>query len=271
MKLTRYSKNNFCECVFSVGEYKVFQPNMNARGLDTAVSDVEVDDGLRRYMLNIYNHMGLALIISGLVAFFAAQSEAYVNALYIMDGSRIIGMNPLGWVVALSPLAAVMVLSFGQQRLSLNGARLAFFGFSILMGLSLVTIALSYTGSSIARVFFITAATFGVMSLYGYTTKRDLTKLGNFLMMAVIGLIIASLVNIFLKSSMLQFALSALGVLVFTGLTAYDTQKLKHMYYELAAAGEAQAKLVIIGALTLYLDFINIFTSLMHLLGERKE
>lgn len=237
----------------------------------SAAQATTYDVGLRAYMLKIYNYMGSALAITGIVALLAVQSTAFLNAMYMMEGSAITGMKPLAWIIMLAPLGMAMMLGFGIQRMSLGAAQASFWGFAVVMGLSLTTIFLTYTGTSIARVFFITAGTFGAMSIYGYTTQRDLTKIGSFLIMGVIGLILASLVNIFLQSSALQFALSVIGVLVFIGLTAYDTQKLKNLYYELQLEGEAMAKTVIMGALTLYLDFINIFMSLMHLLGDRRQ
>lgn len=235
-----------------------------------AARAVPYDAGLRTYMLKIYNYMGSALALTGIVALLAVQSEAFLGMMYAMEGGAITGMKPLAWIVMLAPLGMALWLGFGLHRMSIGAAQAAFWGFAVVMGLSMTTIFLTYTGTSIARVFFITAGVFGAMSLYGYTTKRDLTKLGSFLIMGVIGLIIASLVNLFLQSSALQFALSIIGVLVFTGLTAYDTQKLKAIYHQLSMEGEQMAKTVIMGALTLYLDFINIFMSLMHLLGERR-
>ncbi len=231
---------------------------------------IQYDAGLRAYMLNIYNYMASGLVLTGIMAILASQSQAFLSLMYVMDNGAITGMKPLAWLVMLAPLGMALALGFGVQRMSAGMAQAAFWGFAVVMGLSLASIFLSYTGTSIARVFFITAGTFGAMSLYGYTTKRDLSKLGSFLMMGVIGLIIASLVNIFLQSSALQFAVSVIGVLVFTGLTAYDTQRLKEMYYQFTLEGEAMAKAVIMGALALYLDFINIFVSLMQLIGERR-
>ncbi len=231
---------------------------------------VPIDVGLRQYMLGIYSYMALALMVSGAVAFLAAQSQPFIDAVYIMNGDRIAGLQPAGWVVALSPLGLALLLGFGLQRMSLAAAQAAYWTFAVLMGLSLTTIALAYTATSIAQVFFVAAATFGVVSLYGYTTHRNLARLGGFLMMAVIGLVVAALVNLFLQNSILQFALSGLGVLVFTGLTAFETQRLKILYAELAANGEAMQKVMIVGALSLYINFINIFTSLMHLIGERR-
>ncbi|MBN8531811.1 MAG: Bax inhibitor-1/YccA family protein [Alphaproteobacteria bacterium] len=230
-----------------------------------------IDLGLRAYMLSIYNHMGAALALTGLVALLASQTPAFLSLMYVMQNGAIAGMKPLAWVVALAPLGLALALGFAIQRMSLAAARASFWGFAVVMGLSMTTIFLTYTGASIARVFFITAATFGAMSLYGYTTRRDLSGFGSFLIMGVIGLVLASLVNLFLQSTALHFALSALGVLIFTGLTAYDTQKLRLMYDQLTDEGETMAKAVILGALTLYLDFINIFMSLMQFLGERRQ
>lgn len=236
----------------------------------TVASSAAYNAGLRAYMLNIYNYMCFGLVITGLVAFFASQSESILSMMYVMENGAITGTKPLAWLIMFAPLAMALILGFGIHKMSVTAAQASFWGFAAVMGLSLTSIFLSYTGTSIARVFFITAGTFAAMSLYGYTTKKDLSKFGSFLIMGVIGLVIASLVNIFLQSSALQFAVSVIGVLVFTGLTAYDTQKLKEMYYQLSMEGDSLAKTVIMGALTLYLDFINIFISLMQLIGERK-
>ena len=235
---------------------------------NSTVQATTYDAGLRAYMLKIYNYMGSGLVLTGVVALLASQSQALLGIMYVMENGAITGMKPLAWLVMLAPLGMAMLLGFGIQKMSLGAAQASFWGFAVVI--SLTTIFLTYTGTSIARVFFITAGTFGAMSIYGYTTKRDLSKFASFLIMGVIGLIIASLVNIFLQSSALQFTLSVIGVLVFTGLTAYDTQKLKGMYHQFALEGEAMTKTVIMGALTLYLDFINIFVSLMQLIGERK-
>ena len=229
-----------------------------------AGSAAAIDEGLRSYMLSVYNYMGLGLVVTGLVAFFVNQwamsSEANFNLLY---GS------PLAFVVMLAPLAFILVLSFGINKLSVGAAQITFWAFAAVMGLSLSSIFAFYTGGSIARVFFITAATFGAMSLYGYTTRRDLTSIGNFLIMGLIGLIIAMIVNIFLASSALDFAISAIGVLIFVGLTAYDTQKIKNAY-DSYAGPEMLAKGAIMGALNLYLDFINLFLMLLRLFGNRE-
>lgn len=228
------------------------------------------DAGLRSYMLSIYNYMASGLVLTGIVSLVASQSPAFLNMMYVMQNGVITGMKPLAWLVMFAPLGMALALGMGLQRMSAGAAQAAFWGFAVVMGLSLTSIFLTYQGTSIARVFFITAATFGAMSIYGYSANRDLSAMGSFLMMGVIGLIIAFVVNLFLQSSALQFVVSVVGVLVFTGLTAYDTQRLKMMYYTLAMEGEAMAKTVIMGALTLYLDFINIFVSLLQLMGERR-
>lgn len=238
---------------------------------NTQARSTEVDAGLRSFMLQVYNYMASALILTGLVAYFASVTPAIYTALYqVSPEGYMTGMTGLGWIVAFAPLAFILFLGFKVQNMSFQGAQMAFWGFAAVMGLSLTSLFLVYTGASIARVFFITSAMFGAMSLYGYTTKKDLSGWGSFLMMGVIGIIIASIVNIFLGSSMLHFAVSVIGVLIFTGLTAYDTQKLKTIYYQLQGTGETLAKAGIMGALNLYLDFINLFIMLMRLMGERR-
>ncbi len=237
---------------------------------NSATRAVERDEGLRSYMLRVYNYMASALILTGVVAYLASGSEAIMGALYSVSPEGYMQMSPLGWIVALAPIGFVFFLGFRIQKMSFQAAQMTFWAFAAIMGLSLSYIFLTFTGASITRVFFITAGTFGGMSLYGYTTKRDLTSMGSFLMMGLIGLIIASVVNIFLGSTLLHFAVSILGVGVFLGLTAYDTQKLKTMYYHLAGNGEALAKSSLMGALSLYLDFINLFIMLLRLFGERR-
>lgn len=219
------------------------------------------DEGLRAYMLRVYNYMGGALALSGAVAMLTASSEAMLQAIF---------GTPLAWVVMLAPLGFVIFLSARVHKMSVSAAQTTFWIYAALMGLSLASIFVMYTGASIARVFFITASVFGAMSLYGYTTKRDLTGMGSFLLMGLIGVIIASLVNIFLKSDALHFALSIIGTLIFVGLTAWDTQRIKATYYQLGGSGEALAKTAIMGALSLYLDFINLLIHMLHFLGERR-
>ncbi|MCE3232845.1 MAG: hypothetical protein K0R98_1102 [Rickettsiaceae bacterium] len=233
--------------------------NFERVGARTVSADYDM--GMRAYMLKIYNYMAGALGLTGVVAMLTASSPQIMQTIY---GS------PLQWVVAFAPLGIVMYLSFRVQKLSMQAAQTWFWVFAAAMGLSLSSIFLVYTGESIARTFFITAGVFGSMSLYGYTTKKDLTGMGSFLMMGLFGLILASLVNIFLKSSGLQFAISAIGVVVFTGLTAYDTQKIKSMYHQVGSTGEAAGKAAIMGALTLYLDFINLMIMLLRFVGDRR-
>jgi hypothetical protein len=220
----------------------------------------QIDVGLRAHMLRVYNYMASGVALTGIVAYAVASSPDMMQAIF---------GTPLAWVVMLAPLAFVLVLSFGINRLSLFATQALFWTFAAAMGLSLSTIFVVYTGESIARVFFITAASFGALSLYGYTTKRDLTAFGSFLIMGLFGIIIASLVNLFLQSSGLQFAISVIGVLVFAGLTAYDTQRIKSMYLE-TDAHETAGKKAVMGALALYLDFINLMIMLLHLLGNRR-
>jgi uncharacterized protein len=219
------------------------------------------DEGLRQHMLRVYNYMGIGLVVTGLVAFFVASTPA----LYVP-----IFQTPLKWVVMLAPLAFVFFFSFRMHAMSAATAQMAFWAFCAVMGLSLASVFLVFTGTSIARTFFITATMFGATSLYGYTTKRDLSKFGSFLIMGLIGIIIASLVNIFVGSSMLQFAISIIGVLVFTGLTAYDTQSIKEQYAE-GYGHEVNNKMAVFGALSLYLNFVNLFQLLLSLTGQREE
>ncbi|MDR7030473.1 Bax inhibitor-1/YccA family protein [Rhizobium rosettiformans] len=219
------------------------------------------DEGLRKHMLRVYNYMGLGLVITGIVAFVVSQTPA----LYVPIFS-----TPLKWVVMLAPLAFVFFFSFRIHAMSAATAQMAFWAFAAVMGLSLASVFLVFTGTSIARTFFITATMFGAMSLYGYTTKRDLSKFGSFLMMGLIGVIIASIVNIFLGSSALQFAISVIGVFVFVGLTAWDTQNIKEQYAE-NFDQESQQKLAVFGALSLYLNFVNLFQLLLSLTGQREE
>jgi len=233
------------------------QPRWTVRPADAQVG---IDVGLREYMLRVYNYMASGLALTGIVAYIAAESGFYAS----------IARTPLIWLVILAPLGLVMLMSFGIQRMQASTAQALFWLFSAVMGLSLASIFLVYTGASIARVFFITAGTFAAMSVYGYTTQRDLSQFGSFLFMGLIGIIIASLVNMFLASSALQFAISVIGVVVFTGLTAWDTQQIKEMYYE-GDDYETGSKKAIMGALRLYLDFINLFMMLMQLLGTRRD
>lgn len=222
------------------------------------------DEGLRVFFLNIYKHMFIALLLTAITAFGVASSPTLL---------RVIFGTPLAWVVMLAPLGMVFFMSAKVMHMSREGAMLSFWIFAILMGMSLSTIFIAYTTASITKAFFVASATFGGMSLYGYTTKKDLTSMGSFLFMGLFGIIIASLVNIFLKSSAIDFVISFLGVGIFTGLIAYDTQKLKRQYFQLsgsAGGSDIVAKVSIFGALTLYLDFINLFIMLLRLFGDRR-
>ena len=246
-----------------------------------------VDQGLRSYMLTVYNYMAAGVALTGIVAYFlftqavtldpalAAKSAtggvyALKRGMYLTQLGVTLYASPLKWVVMLAPLAFVFFLSFRVYKMSVASAQISFWLFAAVMGVSLSSIFLVYTGQSIVQVFFISAAAFAGLSLYGYTTKKDLSGWGSFLIMGVIGIVIAALVNIFLQSSALQFAISVIGVLVFAGLTAYDTQRIKDGYYEIAGNAELAAKAAIMGALSLYLDFINLFVMLLQLLGNRE-
>jgi len=232
---------------------------------------VAIDAGLRAYMIRVYNYMTAGVALTGLVAWFtfsAAVTDVGGSLQLTSFGQAIFG-SPLMWVLVLAPLGLVFALSFGINRLSAGTALLLFFVYAGLLGLSLASIFMVYTGASITRVFFISAATFGAMSLYGYTTQRDLSGIGSFMFMGLIGIIIASLVNIFLKSTGLDWAISVIGVLVFVGLTAYDTQRIKEMY-SVQDDGTVAGRKAVMGALSLYLDFINLFLMLLRLFGDRR-
>lgn len=242
----------------------------NSTAVGRGSSAVGFDAGLRSFMLRIYNMMAIGLVLTGLSAWATATIPALTSIMYVVrpDGG-IAGVTLFGMLVTFSPLVVVFAMGFGMQRMKASTAGAVFMLFSVLMGLSLSSIFFTYTTESIARTFFITSATFAGMSLWGYTTKRDLTGMGHFMIMGVVGLVFASIVNLFLQSSALQFAVSVIGVIAFTGLTAYDTQKLKEMYAR-GADRESTNKLVVNGALTLYLDFINLFIFLLQLLGRRE-
>ncbi len=241
--------------------------------------DTGIDEGLRAYMLKVYNLMALGLAITGLAALgtmmLATTNDPAAAAATLGNGKMLTSLglalygSPLKWVVMLAPLGMVFFLSARIHTLSVSSAQTMFWVFAALMGLSMSSIFLVYTSASIVQTFFITAASFGALSLFGYTTKRDLSGWGSFLIMGVFGLIIAMVVNIFLASPALQFAISAIGVLIFAGLTAYDTQKIKEMYFEGDEVLVAGRK-AIMGALTLYLDFINLFSFLLSFLGNRE-
>ncbi|RUM24879.1 Bax inhibitor-1/YccA family protein [Rhizobium vallis] len=226
-----------------------------------------IDQGLRAYMLKVYNLMALGLAITGVAAYlgfnFAVQDGQ------LTQFGALLFQSPLRWVVILAPLAVVFFLSFRIQQMSVSAAQTTFWVYAALVGLSLSSIFLVYTQSSITQTFFVTAASFGALSLYGYSTKRDLSAMGSFLIMGLFGVIIASIVNIFLGSSALQFAISVAGVLIFAGLTAYDTQRIKELYFD-GDGSEVAGRKAIMGALTLYLDFLNLFMFLLQFMGNRR-
>jgi uncharacterized protein len=253
------------------------QPARYGASVGSAVS--AIDEGLRAHMLRVYNYMGIGLLITGVLAYAtyslatttdpSAAVATLGNGVMLTSLGTAIYSGILMWVIMLAPLGLVFFLSFRINRLSVGAAQLSFWAFAVLLGISLSSIFIVYTATSITQVFFISAAMFGAMSLWGYTTKRDLTGMGSFLMMGLIGVIIAMVVNLFLASSALGFAISVLGVLIFVGLTAYDTQKIKEMY-SVNDDGTVSGRKAIMGALTLYLDFLNIFLFMLQLFGDRR-
>ncbi|CAM1633489.1 Bax inhibitor 1-related [Bartonella apis] len=249
----------------------------NFRPTTVTQADASIDQGLRSYMLGVYNAMAIGLVITGIAAFAIASLATtndptpYMlpNGVHLTSFGVTFYTSPFAYVVMFAPLIAVFFLSFKIESLSTSSARALFFVYAALVGLSLSSIILRYTPASITQTFFITAASFGALSLYGYTTRRDLTGMGSFLFMGLIGLLLAMVVNLFLGSNALQFAISIIGVLIFAGLTAYDTQTIKVMYYE-GDAEETRGRKVVMGALTLYLDFINMFVFLLQFLGQNR-
>jgi uncharacterized protein len=268
-----------------------FNRHVSANYGTTAGQAVAVDEGLRAYMLRVYNYMMIGLAITGLAALgiymLSVTGDMAAAAKVLRNGAEIpariaantyltplgyaLFASPLKWAIILAPLAMVFALSYGIQRMRPTTAHIMFWVFAALIGLSLSSVFMVYTHSSITRVFFITAASFGALSLWGYTTQRDLSGMGSFLIMGLFGVILAMLVNLFMQSSALQFVISVVGVLVFAGLTAYDTQRLKSEYLYGAMDGETMERSAIMGALSLYLNFINLFTLLLQLLGTREE
>lgn len=242
--------------------------DFQARTSNPAVgrTDAGIDQGLRSYMLKVYNLMALGVALTGLVAYAFAEA-AVANGQLTAFGAAVY-TSPLRWVILIAPIALVFLLSFAIERMSAFTAQLTFWAYAALVGASLSSIFLVYTDASIAKTFAVTAASFAALSLYGYTTKRDLSPIGSFMIMGLFGLIIASLLNIFLKSPAIDFAVSFIGVIVFAGLTAWDTQRIKEMYYE-ADGFEVMQKKAIMGALNLYMDFINLFLFLLRFMGNR--
>lgn len=243
-----------------------FDPRLGAfRAQAPGAVDAGYDAGLRSYMLSIYNYMASGVLLTGIVALLVYSTPALFAVFFNQLGVP----TMLGWVAMLSPLAIILAMNFGLARMSEGTLKALFWGFAALMGVSMSTIFARYTGASIAQTFFVTAAAFGGLSLYGYTTKRDLSAMGRFFMMGLIGIIVASLANIFFKSGSLQLAINILGVVIFAGLTAYDTQRLRELYYQVAGSDFA-GKSAVLGALTLYLNFINLFQFLLSFMGNRE-
>ena len=239
------------------------------RTVRSGTTAAAVDEGLRAHMLRVYNYMLVGLGLTGATAWLTANTALKDIFFAYIPQANAYGPTLLGYVAIFAPLAFVLFLSFRIQRLSFSAAQTTFWAYAAVMGISIASILLNFTGASVARVFFITAATFGAMSLYGYTTKRDLSGWGSFLFMGLIGIILAMIVNMFLVSTMMHFVISVIGVVVFVGLTAYDTQRIKEIYFE-GDGTEVAGKKAIMGALRLYLDFINLFIMLMQLLGNRR-
>ncbi|MDP8914016.1 MAG: Bax inhibitor-1/YccA family protein [Pseudomonadota bacterium] len=240
-----------------------FDPRVTAAPRPATVGrdSVAIDAGLRSYMLSVYNYMASGVLLTGIVALLFARSGAAETIL--------LGPGLLKYLIIFSPLAFVMVLSFGINRLSTGTAQLLFWAFATVMGLSMASIFFRYSGPSIAITFFATSVAFLSLSLWGYTTKKDLSGFGTFLIMGVVGLIVASLLNLWFQSPAMNLAISAIGVLLFAGLTAYDTQRIKSLYFQVAGT-DMMGKTVIMGALSLYLDFVNMFTFLLQFLGNRE-
>ncbi|MFN9010126.1 MAG: Bax inhibitor-1/YccA family protein [Hyphomonadaceae bacterium] len=228
--------------------------------------DMSVDAGLRSFMLGVYNKMGLGLVLSGILAYITSSVPAVRDMLFTANG----GYTLAGTIVAFSPMAILLISMFAMRNPSKTGASLLYWTIVTLIGAGLGVLALRYTGQSLASTFFITASAFGALSLWGYTTKRDLTGFGSFLIMGMFGLILASIVNIFLQSPMMMFVISGLGVLIFSGLIAFDTQRLKFEYYYLKGDDTAMSVATSMGALSLYLNFINLFQFLLSFLGDRE-
>ena len=246
-------------------------PNLNTFGRAGSPADQAVfDAGLRAHMIRVYNYMASGLALSGIVAFALFSSPELAGLFFQIQGGRVYGLNGLGWIATFAPLGLLLLVSFRAASMSVGAVQAVYWAVTGLMGVSLSILLFTYTGASVARTFFITAAAFGALSLYGYTTKKDLSAVGKFLFMGLIGLILASLVNMFWPSGTMSFIISAAGVLIFSGLIAYDTQKIKEQYAE-AWGSDVAEKIAIFGALSLYLDFVNLFQFLMSFLGQERE
>ncbi len=239
------------------------------RNVAQTSAQVYVDQGLRQYMMRVYNYMAGGLCITALASYIIMNTPALLKLFFTISANGAVGLSGLGWLAILAPFIMVFAFGWVLNRGSLAQVQGVYWGYAALMGVALTPVLLAYTGASVTRIFLVTAATFGGMSIYGYTTRKDLTSMGSFMIMGLWGIIIASLVNIFLKSSGLDFALSILSVIVFTGLTAYDTQKIREIYAE-SDTGDMSSRKAISGALALYMDFINLFLALLRLFGDRR-
>ncbi|HZP99574.1 MAG TPA: Bax inhibitor-1/YccA family protein [Reyranella sp.] len=246
--------------------------NFDTFGRGTVISDqATFDAGLRAHMIRVYNYMASGLALSGIVALGLFSSSELASIFFqVLPGGRVVGLNGLGWVAILAPLGLLLLMGFRAAQMSVGAIQAIYWSVTALMGVSLSLLLFRYTGASVARTFFITAASFGALSLYGYTTKRDLTAMGKFLFMGLVGIILASLVNMFVGSGGMAFIISILGVLIFSGLIAYDTQKIKEQYSDAYGSAVAE-KVAIFGALSLYLDFVNLFQFLMSFLGQSRD
>ena len=244
--------------------------DFNAIGRTGALGDqAAFDAGLRAHMIRVYNYMASGLALSGIVAFALFSSPQFASVFFQVNGGTVVGLTGLGWIATLAPLGLLLLVSFRAAQMSVGAVQAVYWAVTALMGVSLSVLLFTYTGASVARTFFVTAAAFGALSLYGYTTKRDLTAMGKFLFMGVIGLILAGLVNMIWPSGTMSFVISAAGVLIFSGLIAYDTQKIKDQYAAAWGTDTAE-KVAIFGALSLYLDFVNLFQFLMMFLGQKR-
>jgi len=245
--------------------------NFNAFNRAGTVADqAAFDTGLRTHMIRVYNYMASGLALSGIVAFGLFSSPQLASVFFQVSGGYVVGLTGLGWIATLAPLGLLLLVSFRAATMSVGAIQAVYWTVTALMGVSLSILLFTYTGASVARTFFVTAAAFGALSLYGYTTKRDLTAMGKFLFMGVVGLILAGLVNMIWPSGTMSFIISAAGVLIFSGLIAYDTQKIKEQYADAWGTDTAE-KVAIFGALSLYLDFVNLFQFLMSFLGQERE
>ena len=237
----------------------------------TVADQATFDAGLRAHMVRVYNYMASGLALSGIVAFALFSSTELASLFFqVAPGGRVVGLNILGWIAIFAPLGLLLLTSFRAAQMSVTAVQAVYWSVTALMGVSLSLLLFRYTGASVARTFFVTAASFGALSLYGYTTKRDLTAMGKFMFMGLIGLILASLVNVFFPSGTMSFIISAAGVLIFSGLIAYDTQKIKEQYADAWGTDTAE-KVAIFGALSLYLDFVNLFQFLMSFMGQSRD